>query len=206
MNKRIIRTSKSHTNAKVLTTATMRLIWRLRKRINKQQRHRLHKKEVIALIERMGYRDAKRTLNALAPKKPKVKKLPKTLMNQIRRTRKAMKKTQVDARLDMKTIRKALGTRGYRELVRQLRSQERYARGYAYDEQVRWFLDRLQTYSNYIDHPFDDIIRIISKRIDKVKDKVLMEMYNHLYNAEHNEISAKELERYLTSIIDNEIL
>lgn len=206
MNKRVIRTSRSRTSAKQLTTAMQRLVWRARKRVTPRDRRKLHKKEVIALIEKLGYKEARRIINELAPKRPKVKPLPKTLMRQLRRTRRAMKRTQVDSTIGVRTIRKALRHTSRKEIMRQLRSQERYARGFAYSENVEWFISRLEAFGAYADYDYGDIIRILRRRIDIIKDKTLMLMYKHLYDAEHQVISASELDHKLSNIIDSEII
>lgn len=206
MNKRIIRTYKSRTGAKQLTTAMQRLIWRARKRVTPRDRRKLHKKEVFALLEKLGYKEARRTIKALAPKRPKVKPLPKTLMRQVYRTRRAMKRTQNGSTISVRTIRKALKYTTRKEIMRQLRSQERYARGFAYSENVEWFISRLESFGAYANYSYDDIIRILRIRIAIIKDKTLMLMYKHLYDAEHQSISASELENKLSNIIDSEII
>lgn len=136
----------------------------------------------------------------------RVKPLPKTLMKQLQKTRKAMKEKQVQAKISVKNVRKAYARLGLKGIKLQLRKQERYARGYAYVENVEWFIERLQQLGNFKQYSFDNIIFQLRKKIFDIKDKTLMQMYEWLYRCEQNAITPKELENQLNAIIDSEII
>lgn len=136
----------------------------------------------------------------------RVKPLPKSVLKQLAKTRKAMKEKQVQAKISIKNVRKAYKRLGLKGIKLQLKKQERYARGYAYVENVEWFIERLQALGNFKGYSFENIISQLRRKIFDIKDKTLMMMYEYVYNCEHNAITPKELEQQLQIIIDSEII
>lgn len=136
----------------------------------------------------------------------RVKPLPKSVLKQLEKTRKAMKQRKVPSTIKMKNARKGYARYGRKELIKKLKSQERYALGWAYVDNVKWFIGRLLELGRFFDYDFNNIVIQLQANINNIKDQTLMDMYDIIYDCEHLNITPRECERRLQAIIDSEII
>lgn len=123
--------------------------------------------------------------------RPKLPPLPKEIKNQIarinRRLRRIGKKYKgKPERITTKQVRENIKKFGLQEVQRKLDSLERYKKGYARLENIKWFLVRILRDNDLWPSPeWDKIYQYIVHKSMFIFDKDLMASYNVLYDAEH---------------------
>ena len=132
------------------------------------------------------------------PKKPgrkRVEPLSKEFQKELRKLQKTWRTNQVKAKgkPTTKRLRQLIKEEGEEEALRKLRRQQRYAEGYAYEENVSVLLDRLNNAISNIED--NEALNALSSRLENLYIKInslkltfkeawISDIYNYLYDVE----------------------
>lgn len=154
----------------------------------------------IKYVGALGNAEARKILNVSLSKKKeeqlkrigrsRLAPIPKEVRNQINRInarlrRQAKKQAGREARVTAKQYRINVEKYGEEEALRKLTNLERYHKGYANFDNIRWLLARiLKDKELWSSHYWDMIYQLIQSKALTLKDKVMMQIYNILYDVE----------------------
>lgn len=142
------------------------------------------------------------------PKKTKVKKLedvPENLKKKLKKIQRIWRKTHptIEGTQTMGKLRWRIETFGEEKAMESLDKSEKYAMGYAYEENVQHLLDRIEM--DLISEPSDDMSEVydlIKEKMSYFKEEWISQVYYCLYEWEKKGgISAEECARRIRAII-----
>lgn len=144
----------------------------------------------------------------VAPAQRKLSKVPEELVKEMRKVQREWRKTHPDIRgsVSMKGLRYQYETYGEEMARASLNKSLRYTQGYAYIENVEWFIQRnkelLSKVSNYEASVIERIIDKVQRKILSFKEEWISEVYQEYYEyAVHHTIDVNEYERRIDAIM-----
>lgn len=125
----------------------------------------------------------------LTPAQRKKIPLSNDLKKLLRKAQRLQKKTKVDAKVTTPKVRYQLTHYGEEETKAKLLERIRYYQGYAYGENVRLLIERLNMANPYYDFAFDEIIMFIERNRNIIMEKMIEKINQVMYNLENKLIS-----------------
>lgn len=137
----------------------------------------------------------------LSPAKRKKIPLTNDLKKLLRKAQRLQKKTKVDAKVTTSKVRYQLMHYGEEEARSKLLERIRYFQGYAYEENVRWLIKRLNAINFNYDLAFDEIIMFIERNMTIIRESYIQEINQVIYNLENEQISVNEAVEDIKTIL-----
>lgn len=121
-------------------------------------------------------------LNKIRRSGKRVDPLAKELEKQVRKTQKAMKHGTPgkQAKVKTKRVRENVKKFGAESTLKTLKQQERYAKGYAYEANIDWLIDRLRAWLPYT----EELIKLINKKRKTFRDEWINDINQAFYSVE----------------------
>ena len=119
--------------------------------------------------------------------RPRLAPIPKEVRNQLNRINARLRRQgkKQAGRVTARQYRINVEKYGEEEAIRKLNDLERYYKGYANFDNIRWLLARiLKDKELWSSHYWDMIYQLIQSKELTLKDKVMMKIYNILYDVE----------------------
>lgn len=114
-------------------------------------------------------------------------KLPEELEKELRKAQYYFRKnkTAKNGRITKSNVRYTYETYGYKEAKRRISRAISYAKGYAYDDNVRALISRLKSALKYTQaYNFNDSISLLEQHLFTTKEKAISEVNNVMYELE----------------------
>ena len=123
-------------------------------------------------------------------KKPKVD-VPDDLVQELRKVQKLMRKTQAKGKITKRKLREQYAQGGRRQARRYLREASKYSRGIAYEDNVMWLKQRMETDANAATTDYPQVARTLFRMADIIwnnrdifKEEWINPTYQYLYEIE----------------------
>lgn len=147
-------------------------------------------KEIGKTLYKTQYNPATKQVETYTLTPAQRKKIPLTqdLKKLLRKAQRLQKKTKVDAKVTTSKVRYQLTKYGEEEAKTKLLERIRYYQGYAYTENVRWLIRRLNAINYDYDFAFDEIIMFLERNINFIKDSYINEINQVIYALEEGTI------------------
>lgn len=137
----------------------------------------------------------------LTPAQRKKIPLSNDLKKLLRKAQRIQKKTKVDAKVTTSKVRYQLTHFGEEEAKKKILERIRYFQGYAYVDNVKWLIRRINAINFNYDFAFDEIIIFLERNINFIKDSYIEEINQVIYNLENEQISVYEAVEDIQNIL-----
>ena len=148
-----------------------------------------NRKEILNEINKGGKDSVKKALN----KFEKENHITEDLDKQFTKTLRAWNKSRVKGKMKREITLAAVKSRGIKEVKKQLKSMERYAKGYVNNKNLMAFIGRLKLLNTqYNTNIFDRVIKHCKLAGTTIKDSAVMDAYIILYKLSNRTILPSE--------------
>nr|DAH14342.1 MAG TPA: hypothetical protein [Caudoviricetes sp.] len=160
-------------------------------------------KEIGKTLYKKQYNPQTKQVEKITLSPAKRKKIPLTsdLKKLLRKAQRLQKKTKVDAKVTTSKVRYRLSHYGEAEAREMLTQRIRYYQGYAYSENVRWLIKRIESINYEYDFQFDFFIEWLQANFNEVKESMISKVNNIIYELEKGTIKVEVAIQYLHNLI-----
>ena len=137
----------------------------------------------------------------LAPAQRKKIPLSNDLKKLIRKAQRIQKKTKVDAKVTTSKVRYQLTHYGEEEAKKKILERIRYLQGYAYVDNVKWLISRLNRVNPYYEFAFDEIIMFLERNLTNIKDEMIEKVNNVMYDLDEGRILLEDAVEDINNIL-----
>lgn len=138
----------------------------------------------------------------LSPAKRKKIPLTSDLKKLLRKAQRLQKKTKVDAKITTSKVRYQYMKYGEEVAKEVVNERIKYFQGYAYSENVRALINRVNMANPAYDYKFNFLIEYLQANFDRVREAWISKINNAFYKLEQGAISVDVAIRYIKIIID----